>query len=72
MKRYFTVLGIVLLTLIITGCARRVVVYEKPPAPPPKVEVRPARPYRGAVWVPGHWKWRKGRYIWISGHWRRP
>jgi hypothetical protein len=40
-------------------------------APPPaRVEVIGVAPYRGAVWVPGHWA--RGRYdwIWASGHWR--
>jgi len=26
----------------------------------------PARPYRAAVWVPGHW----GGNVWIRGRWR--
>ncbi|MDE1921684.1 MAG: YXWGXW repeat-containing protein [Candidatus Omnitrophica bacterium] len=43
------------------------------PAPPqPQVEVIGVAPYRGAVWVKGHWAWRPrfGRYVWIRGHWR--
>ena len=26
----------------------------------------PARPYRAAVWTPGHWT----GGVWIRGHWR--
>jgi hypothetical protein len=41
--------------------------------PPPPVRtvtvVRPAKPYRHAVWVAGHWKYDCGRYIWVDGHW---
>lgn len=29
----------------------------------------PARPYRAAVWVPGHWGGAYGN-VWIGGHWR--
>jgi hypothetical protein len=29
----------------------------------------PARPYYGAVWVPGHWGGPYGN-VWIPGHWR--
>lgn len=55
-----------------SGCARKVVVYEKPAPPAPKTEIRPASPYHGAVWVPGHWEWRNRRrgYVWVPGHWR--
>ncbi len=28
-------------------------------------------PFRGAFWVPGHWRHRPGGYVWIEGHWRR-
>jgi len=44
------------------------------PLPPlPKEEVITVVPYSGAVWVPGHWRWREraGEYVWIPGHWRR-
>jgi hypothetical protein len=38
--------------------------------PAPIVEVVPARPWVGAVWVPGHWDRRPHRWVWIGGHWR--
>lgn len=38
--------------------------------PPPRREARPA-PRRGQVWVPGHWEWRRGRYVWVAGNWER-
>jgi len=72
-KRFLTVLGFALLTLLAIGCTRKVVIYEQAPAPPPRVEVYTVAPFKGAVWAPGHWAW-KGRYrgwVWRSGHWRR-
>lgn len=36
--------------------------------PPPQVEVIPAVPYAGAVWVGGYWGWNAGRHVWIAGH----
>ncbi|MBS1510513.1 MAG: YXWGXW repeat-containing protein [Bacteroidetes bacterium] len=30
---------------------------------------KPPRPR--AVWVPGHWKHRRGGWFWVPGHWRR-
>lgn len=33
------------------------------------VEVRPARPWRNAVWVSGHWQYDRGRHVWVDGHW---
>ena len=74
MKRIGILVGLFVMILLSTGCARRVIVYDRPEPPAPKVEIRTASPYPGAVWVPGHWKWRgRGRgYVWVPGHWRRP
>ena len=43
-------------------------------APPRRkgVIIKPAKPYRQAVWLSGHWKWRKARYVWVVGHWVKP
>jgi hypothetical protein len=59
---------------------RRVIVEEPEPswvvvgtAPPPlRVEVRPPRPFAGAVWVSGYWWWSGVRYVWIGGRYIRP
>jgi hypothetical protein len=42
--------------------------------PPPRNEVRPAKPGPNYVWVSGHHEWRGGRWVWVSGHWvkKRP
>jgi hypothetical protein len=59
------------------------VVYEPPPepaqpievesAPPaPIVEVRPATPFAGAVWLPGYWHWNGNRHVWLAGRWSAP
>lgn len=50
------------------GCASRTV-YVKSPPPAARQEVRPARPFAGAVWIGGHWEWRGNQYVWKSGHW---
>ncbi len=43
-------------------------------APPKVAKVKvvkrvPARPYRHAVWVAGHYQYKHGRYVWVSGRW---
>lgn len=43
-----------------------------PQAPPPQVEVVPAQPGPGYVWVGGHWAWRRGGYVWVPGYWAVP
>jgi hypothetical protein len=48
------------------------VVYTEVPPPPPVVEVRPALPYYGAIWVPGYWNWHHRRHHWVRGRWERP
>ena len=47
--------------------------YVRPLPPPPKEEIITVAPYPGAVWVRGHWQWRRRvrEYVWIPGHWRR-
>lgn len=40
--------------------------------PPPRYEVRPYRPYAGAIWVPGHWQWTGRGHVWVGGYWARP
>lgn len=42
-------------------------------APPPvRFEVRPRRPYAGAIWVSGYWWWSGVSHAWIGGHYVRP
>jgi hypothetical protein len=41
--------------------------------PPPVIVERPwARPYRGAVWIPGHNEWVRGGWVWVAGYWTYP
>lgn len=40
--------------------------------PPPRVELIPALPFAGAVWLGGHWAWHGGRHRWVHGHWDHP
>lgn len=42
-----------------------------PPRPPP-VEIVPAQPRPGAVWVDGTWQWDGRRYTWQPGSWVAP
>jgi hypothetical protein len=47
------------------------VVIEAPP-PSPIVEVQPAAPVMGAVWIPGYWRWHQHRHHWVKGRWSAP
>jgi hypothetical protein len=40
--------------------------------PPPIVEVVPAAPFVGALWIGGYWGWVGGRHQWIAGHYEHP
>ena len=44
------------------------------PPPAPYVEVVPAIPFAGAVWLRGYWGWHGGshRHHWVPGRWDRP
>ena len=49
------------------------VVYVQKAPPKAKTEVRPKRPNKNAVWVPGHWQWNGRKHVWKAGHWdKRP
>ena len=61
--------GIALAALVSAGlqCAGTT-----PPPPADPVVVVPARPHPLAVWVNGHYAWKRWqqRYVWIPGHWQ--
>lgn len=40
--------------------------------PPPVVEVRPAMPGPGYVWIGGYHRWDGARYVWTPGRWAVP
>jgi len=42
------------------------------PPPPIVVEHPWARPYRAAVWIPGHHEWVGGAWVWIGGYYTYP
>ena len=52
----------------LSACAVEV----RPAMPADEVEVVPAPPYAGAVWIKGFWDWNPGfhRWVWTRGHWR--
>ncbi len=60
------------LAIFLSGCATEMA-YTVPPPPPAEVEVIPAAPFEGAIWVDGAWEWhpRHHRYYWRHGYWRR-
>jgi hypothetical protein len=41
---------------------------------PPKLrsEVRPHRPSRDFLWIPGFWHWQGNDWDWVPGRWDRP
>jgi hypothetical protein len=42
------------------------------PPPASRVEVIPAIPFAGAVWLGGYWGWHSGRHHWVPGRWAQP
>lgn len=55
---------------LLTSCAGGYYYVTARPAEP--YYVRPAAPYRDAVWIGGEWEWTNNRYAYIGGHWERP
>lgn len=61
----------------VTGCVVYTrpapgVVYVREGPPPARVEVIPAAPGVGFVWIRGFWGYRAGAYAWVPGRWERP
>ena len=52
-----------------TATAGEIIIKKRPPAV--KVEVKTKKPFKKAVWAPGHWIWTGNRYVWKKGHWIR-
>jgi len=43
------------------------------PPPPPRQDYQQwERPYRTAVWIPGHNEWQNGQYVWVGGYYGYP
>jgi hypothetical protein len=59
------------LTLLVAGLGQGCVVATIPQQPADPVVVVPVRPHPKAVWVKGHWVWKRWqhRYAWVPGHW---
>jgi hypothetical protein len=67
MRRLLIGLIALLGAALLTGCASTI-----PPQPEPVKEVITICPRPGAVWRHGHYRWARyqHRYVWVPGHWR--
>lgn len=63
-SKILTIIGVA--GTLLAGCASGSFVVRERPVEP--VYVRPVAPYANAVWIPGEWEWRGGRYVYINGH----
>jgi hypothetical protein len=75
--RVRALLVMVLLAGASTGCViygrpRVGMVYVARQPPVERVEVIPAAPGVGFVWIRGWWAWRGAEFAWTSGRWERP
>ena len=76
-RKLFSLAMLATLAGPVTGCVvytrpRAGVVYITEAPPPARVEVIPAAPGVGFVWIRGFWRYNSGRYAWVSGRWERP
>ena len=76
-RKLFSLAVLATLAGPVTGCVvytrpRPGVVYIAEAPPPVRVEVIPAAPGVGFVWIRGFWRYNGGRYAWVSGRWERP
>jgi hypothetical protein len=75
-RRIYMVLALAVLAGPVTGCVaygpRPGVLYVGVRPPVERVEVIPAAPGVGFVWIKGYYAYRGGEYAWEPGRWERP
>jgi hypothetical protein len=59
---------LILLAVVMTFAADCLVTYPLAGPPPRRVEVIPASPGHGFVWIEGYWRWSGNAYFWVPGH----
>ncbi len=74
MKAWKSILGAAALATVFmfpmqSEAGVRVYVRFGPPRAAAVRVVKPACPYRDAIWVKGHYVYRHGRYVYVKGHW---
>ncbi len=69
LKSVAKVMLVMMLLVGFTATASADVIVIKTPPPAVKVEFKPVKPFRQAIWIPGHWTWKRGHYVWVSGYW---
>lgn len=57
---------------LLLGPPRAGVVYVSLRPPAERVEVIPAAPGAGFVWIKGYWAYRGTDFAWVGGRWERP
>lgn len=76
MKRFFGILAVTALVALFsapqTSEAGGVYIRFRPPPVKKVVVVKRTRPFPRAVWVSGHYQFKRGRYVWVDGHWIKP
>ena len=70
--KYVSVLFVMLFVMGMASGAEARVIYVKTAPPARKIVVTPKCPYKGGVWVKGHWTWHHGVYAWVDGTWVKP
>ncbi len=69
--KIFAVLAMLMFFGAANACAGRVVYVTKAPPARKVIITKPARPHVKAVWVKGHWVWKRNRYVWVKGQWKK-
>lgn len=71
MKRFLITAAFALALTGSEACAGGGMAVRFGPPPPPR-ELMVARPGPRYVWVPGYYRWNRGRYVWANGYWAVP
>jgi hypothetical protein len=70
--KYARIPTALVLAVLVTASFGCVGLVNTPPPAHHPVDMRPGAPFRGAVWVEGHYTYRYGNYVWVPGRYEKP
>jgi hypothetical protein len=69
MKSLMNIFWAICLSLFLLGQANAQIIVVKKPHKPKVLVVKTSKPGPNQIWINGHWKVKKNKYVWTKGYW---